>query len=635
MTGAPVVAILSVLLGSSALWATYCLLVPHLSIRLSLLLAPCLWTSAIIVISEILSAIGVYRRPWLIALLWVASAIVIVVARARRRLAGPQHLAQLALTKAREQNIAGKLALAAMSAVALVTAITGAAVAPNNIDSLSYHLPRIMQWLQNGRVGGFETPYVAQLYLPPGAEFSDALLLVSTGTDRAMFITQWISLLIATGAVIVACRNLGVSSWASLTAGALFITSPLVIGEASTTQTDLCATAFVSVALACVTATGKRPDWWLPTALVPWLAAAAFAVKPTAALFAVPVVVWAVIVAARQHPRRLAGVICVGVLAAAILNCGWMLRNVESYNSPTGPDSGLTVKSDYVTAAASNSVKNLGHNLAVPAPETANSTVSDLLGRASEIISGVRVDDPRFSFTSDYSVDSQRNEDRAANILQFMLTVVALVVICISSRERLLRSWPVVLSLISGYLLFSGIIKYQTWGGRLLLPTLAFGSVLIAVALDSRRPTRWRYGIAITLTVACTAASTPWLIAQKWRPWFGGSSIFVRSSFQDITASMDAGTTTDRKHAIEEIYRLNSCPGIVSLAGHYSYDYEYIWWRYLSCDGDSRINHVASFSDGKSGHSDVIINFGNTPTNHDGYSLITCGNFSMLIKDPQ
>ena len=111
---------------------------------------------------------------------------------------------------------------------------------PNNYDGMSYHLPRIMHWLQNGSVAHYACHDISQISDPYLAEFVNLhVYLLSGSSDRFLNLLQTFSyivtiLLIYRISVKIGCNSL----WASL-ASLIYAASPIVFGEALNVQVDL------------------------------------------------------------------------------------------------------------------------------------------------------------------------------------------------------------------------------------------------------------------------------------------------------------------------------------------------------------------------------------------------------------
>ena len=548
--------------------------------------------------SELIAALGHYEQTWMFGLIVVVfGAPLVVNARATGTPAITGEF-RSALGTLRSSGPLGWASAGVILIVVVITAIVGIATAPNNMDSLNYHLPRVMQWLQSGDFSHFASPYPSQLYTPAGSEAVNGILLEIFRTDHAMFLTQWIGLILLVASVITTCRNLGISISNSLLAGAFAASAPLIVGEAATTQNDLISGAFVVAALACITTNRSiSPDrergWMLAMLASPVLLGASIAVKPTCIVFVIPVAVWQFAVLIKSGRRVLALVALIALTSALALNAGWMIRNQNTFDSARGPDAGITITSNYATALLLNSVKNLGHNLAVPAPASVNTKIASALGKVAATVSGTDLNDRRFSYTVPYSVDSERNEDRAANLIQAIAILLAAIA-CIGIPAARRRSWPLVASLVFGYLLFAALFSYQEWAGRLLLTSLAFGAILVAVALENIRTPRRQFALAWVVLVLCALQMAPWLLAQKWRPLISTRSVLIEDDYSELTASFPNQKADDWRAAIDYISSLSPAPTSIAFAGENSYSNEYVWWRYLKSSDSVILFHEGS-----------------------------------------
>lgn len=571
-----------------------------LAVTTALATAPGLLLLGIMGISEGLAAVDEYRPVALLACGIAAAAAVAVVTAAagdtgalvRSALGWRPMMTELAIG----------VPLVGVGGLLLLTGFT---TAPNNPDSLSYHLPRIMQWFQQGSFEPFPTPYPAQVYLPPGAEQAQAFVLALTGSDHAMFLVQWTAWVAMGLTVHAAARGVGASRGAAMVGVAVAMTAPLAVGEAATTQNDLVATSLVMASFATVVGRRVAGRGGTETArsavavgIAVLLLAAAAAVKPTVAVFGLPVAALVVVRVLRRPSRAPVAAVLLAAVLGAGLNVPWALRNQTEFGRPMGPDLGLTVAGSPLTALAANSVKNLGHNLAVPAPARVNEAIETVLGSTSTAVSGASPDDTALSFT-DFDVDSQRNEDRAANLLQLLLAVGATSVVVASARLRR-RLLPIVLIALAGYVLFSSTVRYQAFGGRFMLPLVPLGAVIVAGSLDVRVPRARTVGALVV--AACLLQSAPWVLMQKWRPLVGAPSTVTRDDFDDLTAGLDASDRKSARETIDEVRRQR--PASVGLVGARSYVGEYLWWRYLAGEREITITHVHA---GEAGRADVLI----------------------------
>ena len=63
------------------------------------------------------------------------------------------------------------LAMCGLGAIVVMAGLTAIVAPPNTYDSMTYHLPRVMHWIQNQSVAHYPTHIPRQLHFPPGAEF--------------------------------------------------------------------------------------------------------------------------------------------------------------------------------------------------------------------------------------------------------------------------------------------------------------------------------------------------------------------------------------------------------------------------------------------------------------------------------
>ena len=177
------------------------------------------------------------------------------------------------------------LVLAAQALVLLVLAMSAA---PTNWDSMRYHLPKIAQWLQAERVTSFPTEFAPQVYLSFLSELGMAQFAVLTGALWTLNLVQYCGHLVALVAVSALARNVGVDRRGQAIAAGVFGLSPLVVGQAVTTQNDYLMCTLVVIAYAMALRRPGGAPWLVLVALASGLAVA---VKPTAVLMVLPAVV--------------------------------------------------------------------------------------------------------------------------------------------------------------------------------------------------------------------------------------------------------------------------------------------------------------------------------------------------------
>ena len=120
------------------------------------------------------------------------------------------------------------------------------AVAPNNIDSMGYHLSRAAYWLQYKSVFQFPGGTIRQLDYPPNGEILQAWTLAVSGTDRFAQLIQWASGIGCGLCIYLGAQLLGFRRAHAVFAAGLFMVLPIVVLESTSTQNDLITAFFLA-----------------------------------------------------------------------------------------------------------------------------------------------------------------------------------------------------------------------------------------------------------------------------------------------------------------------------------------------------------------------------------------------------
>ena len=119
-------------------------------------------------------------------------------------------------------------------------------IVPYNWDSLTYHLPRIMHWVQNKSVAHYATNIDRQIASPPLAEFINLHIYLLMGKkDVAFNLLQCMSLGFCIVLTVAIAKKLGCNIFFGFLAGFLYATMPIAFAESITTQNDEYATLWL------------------------------------------------------------------------------------------------------------------------------------------------------------------------------------------------------------------------------------------------------------------------------------------------------------------------------------------------------------------------------------------------------
>jgi hypothetical protein len=174
-------------------------------------------------------------------------------------------------------------------ALAILIFLGGAFYAPTHYVALTYHIPRVLQWLEEGRWHWIHTPVQRMNYSGCDFEWLTAPLLLFTKSDRGLFLLNFIPFVLLPGLVFSVFTRLGVRARAAWQWMWLFPTGYIFLLQAGSAGNDAFSTVYALAAIdsGCRAWASRRPrDLWLsllaaalmtgtkPTSLpllLPWL----------------------------------------------------------------------------------------------------------------------------------------------------------------------------------------------------------------------------------------------------------------------------------------------------------------------------------------------------------------------------
>jgi hypothetical protein len=202
--------------------------------------------------------------------------------------------------------------------------------APYTGDVVSYHLPKIAEWI---RAGAFtrELGLNPRVTLPAGFELLETWWVVFLRHDALIEMAGVEMLLLAAAAVYAISRELQSSPSVALGAAILFALTPGLQMEATSTLNDVAATAMTVATAALLLA---RADW--PLLLL--VAGLGTGIKPTY-VYALPGLAVLAVLLRREDRVALPSARAAWTLAGVALAVGasWYLRNLLWFGNPVYP----------------------------------------------------------------------------------------------------------------------------------------------------------------------------------------------------------------------------------------------------------------------------------------------------------
>lgn len=435
-----------------------------------------------------------------------------------------------------------KLFLAVTAVIAAVLFWIALVTPSSNYDSMTYHLPRVMHWIQQRSIDHFPTGNTRQIEFAPWSSFAILNLCLLCGNDRLANLVQWLSMI----GTLIAGQYIALKmlEWyrqrngetpdageepqkkrlAALTA-LLIVTLPIGVVESITTQNDYVATFWLCSLLCCGLALLEQPENWFY-----WLAAGLSAglgtlSKPLTYIYAAPfiIVVGFLLLRRLQNSRnRFNAILCFSAVFL-MLNISHMIRNYTVFGSPFGSAHIVTLERNQrtgVTVLLSNLLRNLSlhGNTGTPVlTQSVGTTISTLHGMIGE-----NDNDPattyhigKFMLPEVFFVF-----DSYASCTWHLLLIIAMFTIALFNR-KLRFLLPYFCMVLGSIILFCALLKWQIWHSRLHLAYFAITIPAASLVMVKVIPSWGRILCAVGLTVfaGCSLvnnASRPILDKKYW-----------------------------------------------------------------------------------------------------------------------
>ena len=371
---------------------------------------------------------------------------------------------------------------------------------PNNWDSLTYHMSRIMYWIGNESVDYFPTHILRHLYQPPFAEYFILNINLLNGND---FLSNSVELFFLIQCLVVVYALLSMfqtTRLLKLLALFLVITIPAVELQSTTTKNDIVCAFFVLSSLFYSLKIFKNNSL-NSTVFFGLSIGLGFITKGTAYVFMAPILALygfhILSVSLKDKSVKPIGLATLAMVLALSLNVKHYSRNYTVNKSLLNIDDAEAKAYANETMNGklllSNLIKNSGLHLGYPIEKNCDSII-----RNAHKAIGVSIDDKRLNYLG-IPYQSARaavtHEDYVTNTVHFILWALAfsfLVFHFLFSKTRNKTEMIIVIVLVAQILLFTGYLKWQPWHTRLHIPIFILSIIPIMLACQK---TKWFKGM--------------------------------------------------------------------------------------------------------------------------------------------
>jgi len=375
---------------------------------------------------------------------------------------------------------------------------------PNNWDSMTYHLGRIIHWAANNNVDAYPTHIYRQIYDPPFAEFWVAQVCMLSKTDLFANSVQLLFTLGTLGAIMGICREFNFSKRATLVAFICAFTTPEILMQSSSTQNDVVESFFILSSVLVFIKAYKTEN--LKNILIGAMAAGFAVLTKGAAYIFLPLVflffgVFCLIKVFKSKHYGLLLKLAVIPLTIVVINLGYYYRNYKLTHDVLGKTNELYFnESMNGKKAFLLVVKNMALHWAVsPLVHPVTHITDNIVKKLHEML-GEDLANPENN-SAPFSMGGIRHhEDNASNTPQVVLLLISLVLLVKYKRYKTIAVLLFLFPLLE-FILFSLVLKYQPWHSRLHTPVFFMFAVPVGAFFTQGNENSWFKNIILFLVI--------------------------------------------------------------------------------------------------------------------------------------
>ena len=363
----------------------------------------------------------------------------------------------------------------------IILIVMGIKTTPYNWDSMTYHLPRIMHWVQNGSIDHYATNIVRQVASPAFAEIADLhIYLLSDSSDIFVNLLQTLSFIVNGFIVYFIAKKIGCDKKFSILAMILAFSMPIGFAEALSTQVDnfsaLWCLIFTYIILDFLNKDEKiklDKDSVLKIICLGLSLGFGYLTKPTILFSDGLFTLYLIYMCIRRKDKIkdvIISILIVGITTLIII-MPMTLRNLKTFNAFSDPIAGQKqiVQVDKKSYFVMNFLKNLLWNYQTFLIDGNNDNIKNWLNDLGNRFN-ININDESISEAGiDYNLSkgSAFHHDYAVNpLIMWSLSIAILsFIIGIKNNKEKKSIIFCIISFIS-FTMFLLIMRFQVWGSR-------------------------------------------------------------------------------------------------------------------------------------------------------------------------
>lgn len=363
---------------------------------------------------------------------------------------------------------------------------------PNNWDSLTYHMSRIMFWIGNESVNHFPSHILRHLYQPPFAEFVIMNVNLLNGNDYFSNSVQLLFLLASLFVVWEILSMFDFSRRLKLLALLLLISIPTVILQATNTKNDIIAGFFILCSILYLFKIYRNPikeDF----IYLGFTIGLGMLTKGTAYLFFLPVffafgMLFLKQIFIEKNFFVIKNLYLVVVIVLAInfshfqrnYSLNRNVLNIDVQEAKNFSNENLSLKTTF-----SSFLKNVALHVPYPLNEPLDKIIHSIHDALNIDINSQQNNYLGIKYSKPY--DFTTHEDYVPNFIHLLLILGAILVFVFHLKRKkdnkTLLYNVIMLIIIMQLLLFAFYLKWQPWHTRLHIPIFMSSSILVVCSL--------------------------------------------------------------------------------------------------------------------------------------------------------